>query len=420
MILDTLNKLDSEEILRELNAPKSKSAASSALTKLKIPNKKSEKYRYFDIESLMQNRWDNFITTTNISRQKSGKKIVIEDGNILSVTDTEGIAVELTEFEDFDIEHFDALYFLNHLLAPKIIVIRCSKDASFEIEHIINKNGSLINYRVAIFIDKNIDCQIFNTIKGEAKESFVLSGYDIFISRDASLKFVKNQTLKSNSYTPIFTSRYKVDSNANLKLGTFDFVKANGLNIFRAKLGENANIDLSHLLYSANNSTKFGTVSEIVHAGKCSHSNQIAKNILDNNSCGIFDALIRVEDTSKYTKAHQNSKAVLLNSGAYMASKPQLEIYIDDLEASHGSTIGQLDEQALFYLRSRGIAEQEARKMLILAFASEVIATIDDEYIEKKVYTEFENAYYGIAELECIKTCNICENIILGETDGDN
>jgi len=420
MRLDILNALDSKAILKELNAPKTKSVASSALAKLKVPNKKSEKYRYFDIEPLMQKEWGSVVISSEISNSKSAKKIVIEDGNVVKVADIEGVSVELTEFSDFDAEHFDALYFLSHLLAPKTIVIRCSKDASFEIEHIINKDASLVNYRVVIFVDANTHCQVYESIKGEARESFVLSGYDIFISRDASLKFVKSQTLQSETFTPIWTSRYKVDSNANLKLGTFDFAKADGLNIFRAELSENANIDLSHLLYTANDGTKFGTVSEVVHVGKSSHSSQMAKNILNDKSRGIFDALIRVQHSAKWTKAHQNSKAVLLNSGAYMASKPQLEIYIDDLEASHGSTTGQLDEQALFYLRSRGIKEQEARKMLILAFANEVIATIDDEYIANKVHAEFESAYYGVSELECIQTCNGCEDMVLGETSENN
>jgi Fe-S cluster assembly protein SufD len=98
-----------------------------------------------------------------------------------------------------------------------------------------------------------------------------------------------------------------------------------------------------------------------------------------------------------------------------MASKPQLEIYIDDLEASHGSTTGQLDEKALFYLRSRGIKEVEAKKMLILAFANEAIDTIKDETIANHIYVDFEKAYYGSAELDCIKTCHECEDMVLGE-----
>jgi len=92
-----------------------------------------------------------------------------------------------------------------------------------------------------------------------------------------------------------------------------------------------------------------------------------------------------------------------------------LEIYIDDIEASHGSTIGELDEQQLFYLRSRGIVLEEARKMLILAFANEIIDAIEDERTRESVHLSFENVYYGHGQLECIATCHNCSDAILGE-----
>ena len=105
----------------------------------------------------------------------------------------------------------------------------------------------------------------------------------------------------------------------------------------------------------------------------------------------------------------------MLNDGAYMASKPQLEIYIDDVEASHGSTIGELDAQQLFYLRSRGIAFEEARKMLILAFTNEIIDAIEDENTRENVHLSFEKVYYGHGQLECMATCHHCSDTVFGE-----
>jgi len=413
MKLEILNALDANSIIKELGADSSKIVAASALAKLKVPHKKTEKYRYFDIEPLVTKDW-KIADIAMAEPESKGKKIVIKDGALVNTSDIGGVSVELTEFSDIDSEHFDGLYFLSHLMAKKAIVIRCSKDSSFEIEHIFSKEESLINYRIVILVDTNTHVQVYESFSGNAKDSFILSGYDIFVARDASLKFIKSHTLKQTLYTPIFTSRYKVDSYANLKLSSFDFAFANGLNIIRAELKESANIDASHLMF-VSNSAKYGIVSEIVHEGKSSTSNQKAKSILDNRARGIFDALIRVNKSAKWTKAHQNSKAILLESGAYMASKPQLEIYIDDLEASHGSTTGQLDQQQLFYLRSRGIKKSDARKMLILAFAHEIIATVDDEYLANKIYAEFERAYYGNYELDCIKTCDGCEELVLKE-----
>ncbi len=411
MRLELLNALDGKAIAFELGSKKLKVA--DALATVKIPKKKSEKYRYFDIESLVSKDWD-VVTTPNESFEKKGNTLLIEDSKVVSVPDSSNISVELKEFEDVDLEHFDGLYFASHLLAKNTIVVRVSSDEKFEIKHKFTQEDKLINYRVVLLVDANTHVQVYESFDGEAKGSFILAGYDIFLSRDGSLEFIKNQTLQESSYTPIFTSAQKVDSNASFNLKTYDFANSNGLQLFQTTLLENASMDAIHLLYT-NKEAKAGTVSEIVHSGKNSKSKQNAKNILNDKSRGIFDALIKVTNKAKGTIAHQNSKSILLNSGAYMASKPQLEIYIDDLEASHGSTTGQLDEKALFYLRSRGIKEVEAKKMLILAFANEAIDTIKDETIANHIYVDFEKAYYGSAELDCIKTCHECEDMVLGE-----
>jgi Fe-S cluster assembly protein SufD len=168
------------------------------------------------------------------------------------------------------------------------------------------------------------------------------------------------------------------------------------------------------LLY-ASADAKRGTVSKILHIGEGSTSNQQAKNILGDTARGIFDALIKVEHSAKYTKAHQNSKAILLETGAYMASKPQLEIYIDELEASHGSTTGQLDGKQLFYLQSRGISAVEAKRMLIQAFANELIDAVDGEMIREVLHRDFDEAFYGQTRVECIETCHGCEEAVLNE-----
>ncbi len=418
MRFEHLNSLDSETILKELGSEPSKSVAATALSKLKIPDKKTEKYRYFDITPIVSKDWD-ILETKESSPKSTGNKIVLQDGAVINSGDIEGVSVEIKAFSEIDPTHFDALYYLSHLMAKKAIVIHCGKDCSFEIEHIFSTKEHLINYRVVLVVEPNVHAQVYESFMGEAVDSLVLSGYDIFVERDASLHLIKSHTLNDAHYTPIFTSRYRVDENATMKLSSFDFSFAKGLNIFKAYLEKDAAFDAAHLLY-VDNSAKYGIVSEIEHQGRSSHSNQKAKSILDNSAKGIFDALIRVNNSAKWTKAHQNSKAILLHSGAYMTSKPQLEIYIDDLEASHGSTTGQLDERQLFYLRSRGINEEDARKMLILAFANEIVSTVEDKELAGRIYVEFERVYYGNYELECIKTCDGCEELVLGESSEDD
>jgi len=114
----------------------------------------------------------------------------------------------------------------------------------------------------------------------------------------------------------------------------------------------------------------------IEHASPNCVSNQHYKGVLDDTSTGAFNGKIHVYPDAQKTQAFQANKNILLTDTARMNSKPQLEIYADDVKCSHGATVGQLDEDALFYLQSRGIPRNESRLMLMYAFADDVISRI--------------------------------------------
>ncbi|NVK27222.1 MAG: SufD family Fe-S cluster assembly protein, partial [Flavobacteriia bacterium] len=109
------------------------------------------------------------------------------------------------------------------------------------------------------------------------------------------------------------------------------------------------------------------------------------KGIYDSNSTGVFNGKIVVHKDAQKTNAFQQNDSVLLSDRATVDAKPQLEIYADDVACSHGCTVGQLDEEALFYMRSRGIAEKEARALLMYAFASDALGEVDILELRKKV-----------------------------------
>ncbi|MCH8123655.1 MAG: Fe-S cluster assembly protein SufD [Bacteroidetes bacterium] len=117
------------------------------------------------------------------------------------------------------------------------------------------------------------------------------------------------------------------------------------------------------------------------HAKPNSISNELYKCILDGNSVGVFNGKIMVRQDAQLINAYQSNRSVLLSDSAHMYSKPELEIYADDVKCSHGATTGQLDEEAIFYLRSRGLRQEEARLLLLESFAREVIEQVDDEAI---------------------------------------
>jgi Fe-S cluster assembly protein SufD len=123
-------------------------------------------------------------------------------------------------------------------------------------------------------------------------------------------------------------------------------------------------------------------------------SNELYKGIMDGESTGVFNGKIFVRKDAQKTNAYQSNKNVLLTDTASVNTKPQLEIFADDVKCSHGCTIGKLDEEALFYLRARGIGERSAKSLLLHAFAVDILDNIKSEplreYVDKLISERLE------------------------------
>jgi Fe-S cluster assembly protein SufD len=123
-------------------------------------------------------------------------------------------------------------------------------------------------------------------------------------------------------------------------------------------------------------------------------SNELYKGIIDDTATGVFNGKIFVRQQAQKTNAYQSNKNILLSDTASVNTKPQLEIFADDVKCSHGCTVGQLDEEALFYLRSRGVSEKNARSLLLHAFADDILQTIKPEplraYVEQLISERLE------------------------------
>lgn len=130
------------------------------------------------------------------------------------------------------------------------------------------------------------------------------------------------------------------------------------------------------------------------HKAENTTSNQLYKGIYSGKSTGVFNGKILVDQAAQKTNAYQSSKNILLSADAKVFAKPQLEIFADDVKCSHGATIGQLDEEPVFYLRSRGLDEATAKHLLIQAFASEILMQIPDgdlkSMMEEAVLSEMQ------------------------------
>jgi Fe-S cluster assembly protein SufD len=119
------------------------------------------------------------------------------------------------------------------------------------------------------------------------------------------------------------------------------------------------------------------------HLEPKSFSNELYKGVMDENSKGVFNGKIFVRPHAQKTNAFQSNRNILLTDTATVHTKPQLEIWADDVKCSHGCTSGQLDDEALFYLRSRGISLNEAKAMLLYAFAIETLEPIKNPVLKR-------------------------------------
>ncbi len=143
-------------------------------------------------------------------------------------------------------------------------------------------------------------------------------------------------------------------------------------------------------LYAGDNNQLMDNHTSIDHAHPHCESFELYKGILDKKSRGVFNGKIFVRPDAQKTNAIQSNNCILLSDEATIDTKPQLEIFADDVKCTHGATIGQLDDDAYFYMRARGINKEKARKLLIYAFASEVIDKIEHNLIREKVTSLFE------------------------------
>jgi len=136
--------------------------------------------------------------------------------------------------------------------------------------------------------------------------------------------------------------------------------------------------------------------THVTHSVGGGSSTQLIKFVLDDNARGRFIGDLKIAQDAQQTEAHQTNRNLLLSETAEMRTQPQLEIYADDVKATHGASTGQLDESALFYMQQRGIDKQKARQLLVNAFMKDVIEAISDQY--SAIREQLLNAIDGVVE----------------------
>ncbi|MBO7458903.1 MAG: SufD family Fe-S cluster assembly protein [Paludibacteraceae bacterium] len=173
-----------------------------------------------------------------------------------------------------------------------------------------------------------------------------------------------------------------------LKIHVLNFAFATN-NIIVEQAGEGCQTEIYALAF-LHGDESVTTETHVTHAVGGGTSNQLLKFVLDDNSHGRFVGDLKIVQDAQKTEAHQTNRNLLLSDAAEMRTQPQLEIYADDVKATHGASTGQLDESALFYMQQRGIDKQKARQLLVAAFMKDVLATISDENLKEQLLNSID------------------------------
>ena len=257
-----------------------------------------------------------------------------------------------------------------------------------------NINKPLVQPRNIVIAEANTEANIITEYVGtEKSEYFTNILTDISVDENSHITFFKLQNESNAAYhidkTEIIQKASSVFNHFSLSFGSR--IARNDIN---TKLdGENIETHL-YGLYLGNEEQHIDHHTFIDHAKPNCMSNELYKGILDDKAHGVFSGKILVNQIAQKTNAFQSNKSVLLSDEASIDAKPQLEIYADDVKCSHGATVGKLDEQAYFYIRSRGVSAESARSMLIRAFIDDVVSEIKIDQLKEKVSdTIFEHLH---------------------------
>ncbi len=373
---------------------------SDGFEQIKFPSHKNENWRYVNLRDLKK--------ILNKSQSTIEKHNILKDQNIESdlIINDEAIHVKkiISNEVSIDVISPDQIKNVNPSIKDKIGNIAKIDDffvsdntSSFNKLILIGLDGKLdfnINIDINISKDVNFKNRFFIYSASESsssiqinfhnRKSIVNSLFEFFIQDSSNLKLICVNNGKES--VDIINYWFEIHKNANLNatfisLGSEKILK----NDIRVDLiGKSAKADIGGLYIPQLNALVDYNL-KINHLSKKTSSKQFFRGILGEYSRASFTGLVKIEEGCSESKSEQANNNLLLSDKAFIKSDPQLEIYCDEVECSHGSTIGQFDDDTLFYLCSRGIPKQHAQKLLLEAFYIDILNRINSPKIKSMV-----------------------------------
>lgn len=309
-------------------------------------------------------------------------------------------------YETCNAEHFTDGVFV---YVPDNTVV----DKAIQIQSVVAaKKPGFVQVRNVVFVGRHSQAKLIHCDDSmDDSRSFSNNVTEIFLDEDTHAEYYKLENM--NDASGLLNHTY-------LRLGANSVLRSIAVTLNGGSIrnhceirmdGENCDVQ-AHGLYLIDKSQQADNYIFVEHSHPHCNSTELFKGIVDDSAKATFNGHVLVDYGAAKTEAYQSNKNILLNDKALVNTKPFLEIYNDDVKCSHGSTIGQLDEQALFYIRSRGISERTAKTLLLYAFCDEVIQKIEipelreslSDMVKKRLHGELTPC--ADCALHCNTPCN--------------
>lgn len=373
-------------------------AAFEAFREIGLPSKKTEEYRFTPIGKFLEANFDLSLyghIPLNQSQSEIGNQslaINICNGHVFlneAEFKSAGIAISIGS-ERQEPYNNDPFLLLNHAFGNKEIKIEIPANLKVEkpihINHLMDSEGVqvMLNTSISVVLHENASCQVIemfqssgiNPVFTNIAAQFILhkgSQLDYFrLQDDATTYQVYNSIVKQVGMSTVNSFVFSLDGNV---------VRNNSIFSIEEEFCESN----FYGLYFPNEKSLIDNHTIADHKRANCVSNELYKGIIGDQGKGVFNGKIYVRQDAQKTNAFQSNRNILLTDSATINTKPQLEIWADDVKCSHGCTTGQIDKEALFYLKSRGIAEEQAKSMLLMAFAYEVINKVEDTELRARI-----------------------------------
>lgn len=281
-------------------------------------------------------------------------------------------------------------------------------DKTIQLMNVLRSNVDLlINRRLLIILEEGAQASMLVCDHAVEKiKSLSVQVAEVFIGRNARLDLCE---LEETHGLNVRLSQLFVKQEADSSFNHTTITLTNGLTRNSANVslqGEGAEVNMYGLAIS-DKKQHVENNTLVDHAvGRCT-SNELYKYVLDDESKGVFSGKMLIRKDAQQTNSRQTNRNLCLTKCARMYAQPQLEIYADDVKCGHGSTVGQLDENALFYMQQRGIPADEAKHLLMFAFAGEVIDAIKLDALRERLHILVEKRFRG--ELNRCQGCSLCK-----------